>query len=157
MGMKWMLAGVALFGLGSGTSFTWSQWQQESLRQLSQTCASEAEQFLHRPGSVWSGPFANPIYATHYSRAKQACLLQLDGQARIAPLQTSVDRSEILDPVHQKSLLLFVRAETDFVVARAVEYQLQREDVPEENTASETEGQRIGKEFHARSRALMTE
>jgi hypothetical protein len=157
MGMKWVLAGMALFSLGGGISFTWSQRQQANLLKLSQTCASEAERFLHQPGSVWSGPLANPIYATHYSRAKQACLLRLDRQAQIAPLQTDVDRSEIINPVHQKSLLLFVRAETDFVVARTVEYQLQREDETEENGHSEIEGQPLEKEFHARSRALMTE
>ena len=157
MGMKWVLAGIALFGLGSGTSFTWAQWQQENFLKLSQTCASEAEQFLHRPGSVWSGPLANPIYSTHYSRAQRTCLVQLEGEAQIAPLRTSVDRSEILDPVHRKSLLLLVRAETDWVLARRIEYHLQREDETEENGHSEIEGQQLEKEFHARSRALMTE
>ena len=157
MGMKWVLAGVALLGLGSGASFTWAQWQQESLRKLSQTCASEAEQFLHHHGSVWSGPLVNPVYETHYSRAKRTCLLQLEGEAQIAPLRTSVGRSEVIDPVNKRSLLLLVRAETDFVVARAVEYRLQREDETEENRHSETEGQQLEKEFHARSMTLMAE
>jgi hypothetical protein len=49
----------------------------------------------------------------------------------------------VIDPVHQKSLLLFVRAETDFVVARTVEYRLQREDETEENGHSEIEGQQL--------------
>ena len=155
--MKFLLAGIVLLGLSGGVSFTWAQWREESLRQLSQACAREAEQFLHRPGSVWAGPLANPFYSTHYSLAKRACLVQLEGEAQIAPLRTSVDRSEILDPVRRKSLLLFVRAETDWVLARRVEYQLQWEDAPEENTASGTEGQQLEKEFHARSRALMTE
>ena len=155
--MKLWFAGVVLLGLSGGVSFTWAQWQEESLRKLSQNCASEAEQFLHRPGSVWAGPLANPLYATHYSRAKRTCLVQLEGEAHIAPLRTSVDRSEVIDPVHQRSLLLFVRAETDFVVARTVEYQLQREDETEEKGHSEIEGQPLEQEFHARSRALMTE
>src|SRR3982751_1090177 len=98
--MKLLLACVVLLGLSGGVSFTWAQWQQESLRKLSQTCASEAEQFLHHHGSVWSGPLVNPIYATHYSRAKRTCLLQLEGEAQIAPLRTSVDRSEVIDPVN---------------------------------------------------------
>jgi hypothetical protein len=81
----------------------------------------------------------------------------LDGQAQIDPLRTYVVRSEVIDPVNRKSLLLFVRAETNFVLARRVEYQLQWEDKTEENSNSETEGQQLEDEFHARSWALMTE